>query len=492
MDFDFIIIGSGLAGLTAAIRASRKHKVLVITKEHLQDANTFYAQGGIAAVWEKTDSFASHIKDTVTAGAGHNDRKAVTFIVKKAPAAIRRLITLGIRFNHKTDDGLSLNLEGGHSRNRIVNAGDRTGMVVENTLISRISANRNITVMENALVADLLVRNGICHGVRILKGKRFLNLFARRIIIASGGLANIYESTTNPDTATGDGIAMAHRAGCKLKDLEFIQFHPTALDVKARNKSKSDEPLFLLSETLRGHGARLVNAKGEYFMKRLHKLADLAPRDVISRAIFVQRKKGPVYLDCRMIAPRIFRKDFPQITARLKSEGIDPSKDLIPVTPAAHYTCGGIKTDLNGKTNIKNLYACGETACTGMHGANRLASNSLLEAAVMGRQTAITPLPKKDRSKPPIFDLPSYKIQPSTSTLRHKIRAVMWNEVGIVREEKSLRKAMKTLTDIQKEMPPPTDGESVITNNILTCAILVTRAALARKRSLGCHFIPMR
>jgi len=482
MKYDYIIVGSGLAGLNAALRASEHGSVLVVTKKRLADANTFYAQGGIAAVWSKSDNFAGHISDTITAGAGHNNRKAVNFIIRNGPSAIRRLIRLGIRFTHKQNDGLSLNLEGGHGQNRIINAGDRTGRVIETALISKIKANKNITVMENALAVDLLVHDKICHGICVFKGHKFTNLFAQRTVIASGGLAQIYEENTNPETATGDGIAMAHRAGCKIKDLEFVQFHPTAL------KSKM-APLFLLSETLRGHGAGLINQKGEHFMAKIHPMGDLAPRDIISRAIFNEEKKGDVFLDTIKIDKKIFKKGFPQIDAKLSSLGIDPSKQPIPVTPAAHYTCGGIKTDLRGKTGIKNLYAFGETSCTGLHGANRLASNSLLEAIVMSEQVKTLPEFKTKVKSNQDFTLPEYKKQQDTGALRNELKQIMWKDVGIIRKQKDLAKAMVKLTNLQKKLPPPTDQQAIITGNMLTCAILVTRAAIARKKSLGCHFI---
>jgi len=498
MHYNVIIIGSGLAGLNAALLSTKKGRVLLITKKHLTDSNTTYAQGGIAAAWDKTDTFHSHIQDTLITGAKHNNKKAVTFIIRHGPSAVKRLIKLGVPFSRTKKHALLLNLEGGHSHHRIINAGDHTGMTIEKTLAAKVRQNKRITIMENTLATDLLVQNGTCYGVIILRKNKFINIFGDKIILSCGGLASIFEHTTNPDTATGDGIAMAFRAGCKLQDLEFIQFHPTALAIKTTPKrpinnkkntpsNLSTPPLFLLSETLRGAGATLIDSKGRQIMRDIHPLTDLAPRDIISRTIFMRTKKTSVYLDCRGIGPKKFKNHFPQIATKLASLSINPSKNPLPVTPAAHYTCGGIKTDIKGRTNIKNLYAIGETACTGLHGANRLASNSLLEAAVMSEVAAAQPIAKKKAST--AFSTRLFAPQPSTISIRQQIGKIMWQHVGIVRTKSGLKKAVKTLNDFKKNLPPPTDAPTIITDNMLTCAILVARAALARKQSLGCHFI---
>jgi L-aspartate oxidase len=478
MNYNCIIIGSGLAGLNCALNAAKKGSVLLISKGKISSGNTWLAQGGIAAAMEKTDSPEKHIKDTLVAGGYHNNKKTVEFIVKSAPKIINDLISLGMPFEKEKNGALALKLEGGHGMNRIVHYYDYTGQKVAETLIKKVRQNKKITIMENAFATDLLVKNKACYGVRVILKNKFLNIFGDNTVLATGGLGQVFSKTTNPVTATGDGIALADKAGCKLKDLEFIQFHPTALK---RGKS----PLFLLSETLRGHGAKLLNTKGERFMVKVHPLADLAPRDIVSRMMFYEENKGPVYLDLRGI--KNLKKDFPSIYAKLLSLRINPFKDLIPTTAVAHYSCGGVITDLKGRTNIKNLYAAGEVACTGLHGANRLASNSLLEAAVMGKQVADNL--EKSSKMIPFFTTPKIKKQKSSKTLLIKIQNLMWKNVGIIRNTKNLQKNIKELSIIQKHHPPATDQASIQAHFLVQTAFLVTKSAAARKHSLGCHSI---
>jgi L-aspartate oxidase len=478
MNYNCIIIGSGLAGLNCALNAAKKGGVLLISKGKIASGNTWLAQGGIAAAMDKTDNPQKHIKDTLVAGSYHNNKKAVEFIVKSAPKIINDLIALGMPFDKAKNGSLALKLEGGHGMNRIVHYRDYTGQKVAETLIKKVRQNKKITIMENTFATDLLVKKKVCYGVRVIYKNKFQNIFGKNTVLATGGLGQIFSQTTNPVTATGDGIALACKAGCKPKDLEFIQFHPTALK---RGKS----PLFLLSETLRGHGAKLVNTKGERFMVKVHPLAELAPRDILSRVMFYKESKGPVYLDLRGI--KNLKKDFPSIYAKLKSLKIDPFKDLIPTTAVAHYSCGGIVTDLKGRTNLSCLFAAGEVACTGLHGANRLASNSLLEAAVMGRQVAENL--EKSSIKIPAFPIPKIKRQKSAKTLIAKIQNLMWKNVGIIRNTKNLQKNIKELSIIQRQLPSPTDQPSIQAHFLAQTALLVTKSAAARKHSLGCHFI---
>lgn len=496
--FDYIIIGSGLAGLNCALNASKKGTVLVLTKKHLNDCNTNYAQGGMATVLAKTDSFQKHIKDTLVAGHYHNNLKAVELIVKNGPKAIRKLIKLGVNFSKNQENKIELSMEGGHQHHRIVHSGDTTGKAIEEALISRVRANQNqthnqknhqITILENCFAKDLLVKEKTCYGVQVICKGKIKNYYSQKTILASGGLGQVYEKTTNPEVATGDGIAMCYRAGCKLKDLEFIQFHPTALNFKI-------SPLFLLSEALRGEGAHLINKKNERFMLKIHPLAELAPRDIVSKVISEQEKKGPIYLDLRVIDPKILKRKYPYIIKKLESLKLKPFKNPIPITPAAHYSCGGVLTDLNGKTNLKNLYAFGEVTCTGLHGANRLASNSLLEAMVMSDQITKSSLKKRISIKRNQFNspIPTYQKQKSTKNIRKQIQKTMWQYVGISRTTKDLKTALIKFKNLNKELDSSLkistiDTESQETKNILTTAILITQAALKRKKSLGSHQI---
>jgi L-aspartate oxidase len=493
MNYNCIIVGSGLAGLNCALHAANHGSVLIISKNRLQNSNSWLAQGGIAAATSKTDSPQRHIKDTLIAGSYHNDKKAVEFIVKSAPGIIHELLALGTPFNRTPKGELALKREGGHGTHRIVHYRDYTGRKVAETLIKKVLRNKNITILENAFAAELLVKNRVCYGVRTIYGNRFRDFFGSNVVLATGGLGQIYSKTTNPVTATGDGIALAYKAGCRMKDLEFIQFHPTAL-------KKGGNPLFLLSETLRGHGAKLINKKGERFMVGRHPLAELAPRDILSRVMFEEEKKGPVFLDLRGI--KNLKKDFPTIYRKLVSLNINPAKDPVPATAAAHYSCGGIATDLKGRTNVQRLFAAGEVACTGLHGANRLASNSLLEAVVMGKQVGenlekpLKTMPNFPPTKPQLQKHAKSKSATTkssnpdvTAKAISKIRTIMWKNIGIVRNKKIVQEAVKDIAAIQKRLPSPDSKTSIHAHLLAQTALLVAKSAAARKRSLGCHFI---
>ena len=477
--YDFIIIGSGIAGLTAALEGAKKGTVLIITKKKLQDSNTNLAQGGIAAVFSKSDNFKKHILDTISAGQHHNDKKIVAMVVREAPRTIRKLEALGVAFKRDRKGQLELHLEGGHSKKRIVNAGDTTGRVIQAALIEQVLRKKRIAVLENGFVKDLLVKNKTCYGVSVFHKKSIVQFFARRTVLASGGGGQLFKKTTNPAVATGDGIALAIRAGCKTKDLEFIQFHPTALD-------DTSSPLFLLSETLRGEGARLVNAKGEYFMKKIHPQADLAPRDIVSRAIYAEQKKGKVFLDLRTIPAQVLTTKYPGIWKTLRAKGWDPVKKPVPVTPAAHYLCGGAIANHKGETNLKNLYAIGEVACTGLHGANRLASNSLLEGAVMGLKVAAKKLPTKILY--PKFPQTEYQSQKPQLLIKKSIQKLMWENLGIIRHKKGLEQALAKLKKISARLPSPGSAEIQELHNMVETAVAISKAALKRKKSLGTHF----
>lgn len=508
--YDFIVIGSGIAGLLSAIHASKKGSVMVVTKKKLAEGSTPYAQGGIAVAVGPKDSFKKHIADTLETGHFLNDRKAVEFIVKRGPAAVLELESFGVRFNCMADGRPDLKLEGGHSENRIVYFKDEIGREIENALIKRLKQIKNITIFENTFVKDLILKETslentspkkqqTCIGVEIIKKNKVSHIFGRRTILATGGAGQVFLKTTNPEVSTGDGIAMANRAGCRISGMEFFQFHPTALD-------SNTNPLFLLSETLRGEGARLLNEKGVRFMAKVHPLAELAPRDIISRTMVKQHR---CYLDLRGITPKTLKAKYPNILAKIKASGKNPEKDPIPVSPVAHYLCGGIRTDLKGRTGVKNLYAAGECANTGLHGSNRLASNSLLEAAVMAKQVTLDPLPRiktglagtseaaKKTAPPPTNNFPR-KIPAKTLHLfRKEIQTFMWQNAGIIRSEKSLKKALSKLESIEKNLaafsnpairrPLPTN-QILELHNLLETALLIVKAALKRKKSIGTHY----
>jgi L-aspartate oxidase len=477
----FLVVGSGVAGLHTAWRASSEGDVMVLTKRSLFDSATAYAQGGIAAALGAGDSPELHRKDTLAAGAALCDAAAVEVLVEEGPARVKELHTAGADFDLDPGGGFKLGKEAAHSRRRIVHAhGDQTGAEVARTLIERVRETKNIGVLEKTRVLDLIVKNGACYGIRATRAGKPVEIIADATVLATGGCGQVYKYTTNPQVATGDGYAIAHRAGVKLADMEFVQFHPTALET-------TENPLALISEAVRGEGAVLVDDDGIRFMVKRHKLAELAPRDVVAREIFRERRKGKgVFLDARKLG-KSFRTRFPGIFALCKARGIDPSKDLIPVIPAAHYMMGGIVTDLAGHSSLDRLYACGEVSRTGVHGANRLASNSLLEGLVFAERVArdmiglpkMTGIPGKTN-----WDAPALTDRGAAQFAADSIRKVMWDHAGIDRSAKGLRQGLKLLDEIELRLPVGATEEA----NMVTSGKLIAGAALMRKESRGGHY----
>ena len=476
----FLVVGSGVAGLHTAWRASQHGDVMLLTKRSLFDSATAYAQGGIAAALGAGDSPALHRQDTLAAGAALCDAAAVQVLVEEGPARVRELQTAGADFDLDPRGRLKLGREAAHSKNRIVHAhGDQTGAEVARTLVARVKETRRIKVLERARVLDLIVRRGICYGVRASIAGRATEIIADATVLATGGCGQIYRYTTNPVVATGDGFAIAHRAGVTLGDMEFVQFHPTALDTP-------ENPLVLISEAVRGEGAVLVNSRGVRFMRGRHRLAELAPRDVVARAIFREQRTGPVYLDARKLG-RGFVERFPGIFALCEARGIDPRRDLIPVIPAAHYMMGGVVTDLRGRASAQRLYAVGEVARTGVHGANRLASNSLLEGLVFAERVARDLSSVKRLVRAPAvvkWKVPPLPDRGAAQVAADAIRAVMWENAGIARTARGLREALERLTEIGARLPAGATEEL----NMLQTAQLVVEAALLRKESRGGHY----
>ena len=477
----FLVVGSGVAGLHTAWRASSDGEVAVLTKRSLFDSATAYAQGGIAAALGAGDSPELHRKDTLAAGAALCDAEAVEVLVEEGPARVRELHTAGADFDLEPGGKFKLGKEAAHSRRRIVHAhGDQTGAEVARTLIERVRATKKIQVLEKTRVLDLIVTDGLCRGIRATRAGKPIEIIADATVLATGGCGQVYRYTTNPQVATGDGYAIAHRAGVKLADMEFVQFHPTALET-------SENPLALISEAVRGEGAILVNEAGARFMVKKHRLAELAPRDVVAREIYRERRRGSrVYLDARKLG-KSFRTRFPGIFALCKARGIDPSKDLIPVIPAAHYMMGGIVTDLAGRSSMERLYACGEVSRTGVHGANRLASNSLLEGLVFAERVArdmialpgIAGAPRKKAWEAPVL-----RDRGAAQVAADAVRNVMWTHVGIDRTAKGLREGLALLADIETRLPEGATEEA----NMIETARLIAAGALQRKESRGGHF----
>jgi L-aspartate oxidase len=506
---DFLVVGGGIAGLMFALEAAEAGSVTVLTKAGSEEANTAYAQGGIASVWSVDDTFESHVEDTVRAGAGLCDSAAVESIVREGPEAVRELIRLGTRFTRVEpggEDEYDLGREGGHTHRRVLHAQDLTGREIMRALGEAASKHGNIRVLENHVAIDLLVErsesgsSGACWGVYALDrtSNRVRKIVAHATLLATGGAGKVYLYTTNPDIASGDGIAMAYRAGAPVANLEFIQFHPTCLYHPA---AKS----FLISEALRGEGATLKLPDGTPFMKRYHPDAELAPRDVVARAIDSEMKRlglDCVYLDLSHRDADFIRARFPNIFKRCLSFGFDLTREPVPVVPAAHYMCGGVMTDLDARTSIPRLYAAGEVAMTGLHGANRLASNSLLEAAVMGRRAARAArdgLKEVRRAAPPEFPEwdPGRAIRSEERVLItqswDEIRRLMWNYVGIVRTDTRLGRALSRIELLKKEIHEYywehlVDSDLIELRNLVMVAELVVHSAMARKESRGLHY----
>ncbi len=509
---DFLIIGSGIAGLVCALDLAKHGSVAIVTKKQKADSNTNYAQGGIAAVFDPKDSFERHIKDTLEAGAGLCNKEAVELIVREGPERVSQLSNLGVNFTKTSKGRYDLGREGGHHINRIVHVKDHTGRDVEKALLQAIKNEPKIEIFENHIAIDLVTEHHIltpaqfgreelnCWGAYVLdeRTNKVDRYPAKATLIATGGCGHVYLHTTNPAIATGDGVAMCYRAGAGIANMEFMQFHPTTL-------YHANADSFLISEAVRGFGGRLMTKNGDPFTKKYHDMGDLAPRDVVARAIDNELKKrgdSCVYLDITHKNPREIKENFPQIYEKCAGFKIDITKEPIPVVPAAHYACGGVVTDLKGRTNINGLYACGEATCTGVHGANRLASNSLLEALVFSHICAAEMIKYAQTRQ---FALPRIPLWDDSATFNSEewvlishdemeIKNIMWDYVGIVRSILRLERALSRIRLIKQEIEnfyrrtKVTQG-LIELRNMATVAQLIIQSALMRRESRGLHYM---
>jgi L-aspartate oxidase len=497
VEADVVVVGSGIAGLTTALRtrATTGGRVLLVTKTYLDAGSTRWAQGGIAAALDPSDSPEEHLRDTLVAGVGLCDENAVRVLVEEGPARVRELVELGTSFDRTTTGEIALTREGGHHRDRIAHAGgDATGLEIERALIAALHADAGIEVVEHALVLDLLrsADGAVCGLTLHVIGEGARDgvgaVLARAVVLATGGLGQVFAATTNPSVSTGDGIAVALRAGAAVTDLEFVQFHPTVLWLGAA--SRGQQPL--VSEAVRGEGAFLVDDAGRRFMQGRHELADLAPRDVVAKAIMSRmRDTGAehVWLDARAFGEDKWRVRFPTILASCREHGIDPVHDLIPVAPACHYSSGGVRTDLDGRTNVPGLYACGEVACTGVHGANRLASNSLLEGLVFGHRIAEhlgRELP--EQARPVTGDADSCRPGLIDEGARTDLQLVMSRHAGVLRSRTSLAEASRTLLEQRLRASDNPCTETWEMTNLHLVASALVAAAAAREETRGSHW----
>ncbi len=511
-EFDFLILGSGIAGLSYALKVAEKGKVCIITKSNEEESNTKYAQGGIAAVWDETDSIEKHIKDTLIAGSGLCNKDIVQIVVEEGPKRVKELIELGAKFDKVNGGNYDLAKEGGHSENRILHYKDITGFEIERALIAQIKKHKSITVLDYHYAIDLITQHHLgeivtsktkdvkCFGAYVLntKTQKVDTVLSKVILMATGGVGHVYATTTNPIIATGDGIAMVYRAKGLVKDMEFVQFHPTSL------YNLGEHPSFLITEAIRGFGAVLKTVDGNEFMHKYDERLSLAPRDIVARAIDNEMKtRGDdfVLLDCRHIDRKAFIEHFPNIYNKCMGLGIDPFVKLIPVVPAMHYLCGGISVNEFGQSSILNLYAVGECSCTGLHGANRLASNSLLEAIVFANRAAlhsISILPSIDI----MSNIPNWNAEGTEhaeemiliTQSQKEVQQIMSNYVGIVRSELRLKRAFDRLEILYNENETLYDKTTVTQKlgelrNLICIGYLIIKQAIARKESIGLHYM---
>lgn len=512
--YSVVIVGSGISGLYAAIKLSESMNlpdgILLLTKSQLSESNSRYAQGGIVGVLPENapDSVSLHVADTIKAGCGLSDFNVVKFISENSQYAIKDLMSYGVEFDRDKQNGLTFTLEGAHSVRRILHVGgDATGYGIEKALVNKVKNDKtiaeNISIYEQCHAVELLIdAKGECRGIISFNEatKEFETIYAGATVLATGGVGQVYKYTTNPSVATGDGLALAVRAKAEIKDMEFIQFHPTALSLD------NDESRFLISESVRGEGAKLVNSNGEYFMERYHEQKDLAPRDIVSRSIVKELEKtgeDRVFLDASLIPIDTFTTRFPNIYKKCLENGVDVTKDYIPVSPAAHYCMGGIKTSVDGTTSIRHLYAIGEAGCTSLHGANRLASNSLLECVVTAFELVNT-LSFENLQVSDVIDdsilstIKNYAPEDEpevtdcdVNALINRLKDTMWKNVGIIRDENSLLQALSDLKKISEEFGRNrfcTSAEEFELRNLLHVALVITNMALRRKESIGAHF----
>lgn len=485
--FDFVVVGGGITGLSAANRLSGMGRVLLVTKEALAESNTSYAQGGIAVAMGGDEDVRLHLADTLAAGDGLVDEPAAALLVGMGPKRVEELLQIGTAFDRSAEGELERTREGAHSLSRILHAhGDATGKEIARALLEHVKGLATVELREWTTTVDLMVEEGRVVGVTLLgRDGRLTAVRAGAVLLASGGAGQVYSDTTNPAVATGDGIAMAYRAGAALEDMEFYQFHPTAF-------TGAGAPRFLMSEALRGEGALLVNAKGERFMPGVHPQAELAPRDVVARAITKESLAGPVYLDMRHVGKDL-KARFPGISSFLEGYGLELERDLIPVRPAAHYLMGGIKTDLHGRTSLPGLYAAGEAACTGVHGANRLASNSLLEGLVFGVEAAKTMVEEQVPVRPDAGRavLRTPEVACATGDVEGwiaRLRQVMWRDAGLLRDADGLRRAQAELDGMFRTIPRALTRRAIEARNLYCLAGVMVESALGREESRGAHY----